>query len=259
MRTPFRNFAIAALVVAGTAFMPSRALADNNTLANAYTSMLGEVRSDFVPTATASYFRYELTANRSYLAVCWYPFEDGGGSDCPVDWRNASDASVSSGGDVEPFVFASSNFIGDADAVRPTVSGTYYVRADNVLGAGTTLHVMVVETTLFCPWYFINTTSGYESYVEIKNNTSGFVNVAVRGYNGAGTLVGTTNVSLPAEGGTLVFVGSTFGITSGSGTLTIAHDGSPGAITANTTTLSTTTGLSFDAPFQPRMAWGTFQ
>jgi len=43
-----------------------------------------------------------------------------------------------------------------------------------------------------------------------------------------------------------------------SGSAQIAFPGSPGGLVANITTLDVVNGTSFDAPFSPRMVWGTF-
>ncbi len=69
---------------------------------------------------------------------------------------------------------------------------------------------------------------------------------------------GPTAIPLSANVNTVIDIGAGYGITSGSGPAQISHDGMPGAVSANITTTSPTTGLSFDAPFTPRMVWGTF-
>jgi hypothetical protein len=43
--------------------------------------------------------------------------------------------------------------------------------------------------------------------------------------------------------------------TAKSGSVQVAHDGSPQAIVGSTTTLSGTTGVGFDAPFMQRQPW----
>jgi hypothetical protein len=78
--------------------------------------------------------------------------------------------------------------------------------------------------------------------------------VTITVYSAAGGVVGTTTVSIPANGNTFV-TATSLGATS-SGSVQLAHNGSLNAIAANITTLSATTGLSFDAPFTARMSWG---
>ncbi|HEY7170212.1 MAG TPA: hypothetical protein VH417_05150 [Vicinamibacterales bacterium] len=123
------------------------------------------------------------------------------------------------------------------------------------------MRVLIVETTLFAPWYFVSVESGYEAFVEIKNNTSVSISVTVSaltpGGNAAGS--GAKTITLAANGNIAIAVGATFGITTGNGGLQIASNAAPGGVTANVTTLSTMTGLSFDSPAAPRMVWSLFQ
>ena len=116
---------------------------------------------------------------------------------------------------------------------------------------------MLFDTTLASPWYFISPASGYESFVEIRNQSSSAVNVTVRAYTPAGAVAGSTTVSLPANANTAIAI-SSLGVTSGSGSVTITHTGLPGSIVANSHHAKRQTGLSFDAPFTARMAWSLF-
>ncbi len=133
---------------------------------------------------------------------------------------------------------------------------TFYFRLA-AAGAGT-MHIVIFETTLFSPWYFVNASSGYEAFVEIQNATDLSVNVTVTAYTAAGTSAGSTSVAIPARGNTALAIGSAFGITAGNGSVQIANNAPPGGVVANVTTLSGTTGLSFDAPASPRMVWSLF-
>ena len=112
----------------------------------------------------------------------------------------------------------------------------------------------VVETTLFCPWFFI--AGDYNAFSFLRNtaDTPRTIRVIWRGLTGA---VGATlNFLVPANG-TLILNAKDFldpGVFS-NGSIEIAHAGSPDQIVGSTTTLSGTTGLSFDAPFTPRRPW----
>jgi hypothetical protein len=112
-----------------------------------------------------------------------------------------------------------------------------------------------VETTMFCNWFFI--AGDYNAFSLIRNTgNSQLTGVLVvwRGLNGA--TAGSTTVTIPANGAVILnardFVNP--GVFS-NGTIEIAHTGAPKQLQATTTTLSGTTGLGFDAPFESRQAW----
>ena len=59
-----------------------------------------------------------------------------------------------------------------------------------------------------------------------------------------------TTASLPSAASRNTPTG--FGISLASGGVSIAHDGPPGSLIANVTSLSFSTGVSFDTPASPR-------
>jgi len=236
--------------------MPALASAQPTTLATANPGVLGQGRLLGLAASSQQYIRYRLTANRSYYAVCWSGFSTDQTRDCnDVDWRNSSDVSVTTSSEIEPFDGSFTSYGGDGDSVLPTVSGDYYVRVSSI--AGGNVMVMVIENTLFSPWWYGLPSAGYDSWVQIKNNTAQTISVTLRVYQNTGTVLATSAQSVPANGVVLVQVGSLVPA-GGAGGLTLTFAGPPGSITANTTTLSGSTGLSFDAPFTPRMNWSSF-
>lgn len=250
-----RKLVLAALVL-GATLVPSFAHAQT-TLVTAYPAVLGQGRLFTIPASSQYYQRVQLQAGRSYFAVCWGVFTTTQAANCGIDIRNGSDASVGSSLNVEPFDNTFTTFGGDGDSYQPTTSGSYYIRTSNFVASAQAINVMVIETTLFSPWWFVSPGSGYDSYVEIRNNSAQSIPVTVRAYGGGGNLAGSTTQTVAANG-TLLVLGSSLAPGGGSGSMSIAFDGPPGSITANTTTLSALTGLSFDAPFTPRMAWSSF-
>lgn len=112
-----------------------------------------------------------------------------------------------------------------------------------------------VETTLFCPWFFV--AGDYNAFSLLRNTSEtalpGVV-VTWRGLNG--NFAGSTTVVLAGNGTAILnardFVNS--GVFS-NGSVEIAHAGSPDQIQGSTTTLSGTTGLGFDAAFTQRKPW----
>ena len=111
--------------------------------------------------------------------------------------------------------------------------------------------VRVIETTMFCPWFFI--AGDYNAFTLIRNTTDLSVNFRVNWRNSAGAIVGTFSGTLGGNADTALnarsFVNPAL---VASGSVEIVHTGSEDALTASTTTLSGTTGLGFDAMFQQR-------
>jgi hypothetical protein len=228
----------------------------NHTLATAYQGVLGERRTQTLAYLAAGYYRYLLTADRSYVAMCWPPLQELSvqpSGFCTIEFRNSADSVVGLyTGQSEPFPAG-----GGAYTFTPPANGQYFVRVLNNGGVQQDINFVVVETTLASPWFFVNAASGYETFAEIRNHAANGALVTVRAYDGAGALVGTKTFSMPPNGNAYVRVGADLGV-SGIGSLTITHGGTPGAIVANATSLSAMSGLSFDAPFTPRMVWSTF-
>jgi len=227
------------------------------SLASAHPGVLGQGMFRSIATGSQLYLRYTLTANRSYYAVCWSPFGTDQVSDCNVEWRNSVDASVGVPTEVEPFNTVFSVVAGDAESLLPVASGSFYVRVNNGSPADTTINIMVVENTLFTPWWFVSPAAGYDSYVAMRNNTEQAITATVRVYDLSGALVGTAARAIAANGTALVPL-STVVAGVGSGSASITFIGPPGSIAANVTTLAGTTGLSFGALFIPRSNLGTF-
>ncbi|MEO8430855.1 MAG: hypothetical protein ABI592_05040 [Acidobacteriota bacterium] len=117
------------------------------------------------------------------------------------------------------------------------------------------IQIRFLETTLYCPWFFI--AGDYNAFSLIRNTSntalSGVV-VTWRGLNG--TVAGTTTVTVPANGTFIVnardFVSPAL---FSNGSIEIAHAGAPDQLKGSTTTLSGTTGLGFDALFEQRKTW----
>lgn len=120
------------------------------------------------------------------------------------------------------------------------VSRTYFLRA--------------VETTLFCPWFFIG--EDYQAFSLLRNTTDASVSVTVTWRNLAGTVLATTTTTASANGTLALNARDFFGPeVSPNGSVEVAHNGSEEAIQGSTTTLSGTTGLAFDALFTQRRPW----
>ena len=256
--------AAAVLVAAGGA------RAENSTAANANFVLFGQVKSDVIgPTASNQYqwYKLRLVPGRSYSAYAWAPDADPSETTVSLDFTWWLDNGTTAAGGVgtseaEPIPNVTDHN-GDVEYIRPTTTDcavtsgcTFRLRlAAASAAAGFTVNVLVVETTLFSPWWQVG--NGYDSAPQIRNNTTSTLSVTYTAYNAAGTVVCTKSANI-AGNGTLIFgLGSSVaaggcGIASGYGSAQISFLGPPGAFTANSTTLGSASGLSFDAPFTPR-------
>jgi len=137
-----------------------------------------------------------------------------------------------------------------------TLSDINYIKVTPSSGTNSSnISLRFLDTTMFCPWFFI--AGDYNAFSLIRN-TSGtsLPGVVVTWYGLNGTQAGTTTVTIPANG-TVILNARDFvnPATFSNGSVVITHTGSPQQLTASTTTLSGTTGLGFDALFVQRQQW----
>jgi len=131
-------------------------------------------------------------------------------------------------------------------------------RAPPVPGDTFNFRFRIVDTALNGPWFFVDTPSSYNAFAEIGNTTSSNINILVTIRTAGGSTIGTPQARLLSPYGNLALnVRTDFGVTvaNGSGSVQVAHDGPPGGIFANVTSLSAVTGLSFDSPMSRRQNW----
>ncbi|MEO8431533.1 MAG: hypothetical protein ABI592_08490 [Acidobacteriota bacterium] len=125
----------------------------------------------------------------------------------------------------------------------------------SIVASNSTVSLRFLETTLFCPWFFV--AGDYNAFSLIRNTSytdlPGVV-VTWRGLNGI--VAGSTTVTIPANG-TVVLNARTFVNPAlfSNGSVEIAYPGAPDQLQGSTTTLSGTTGLGFDALFTQRKPW----
>jgi hypothetical protein len=238
---------------------PTRAWAANTTITTAIPLAFGQVYTQFLSPSTPAYFSFYARAGRSYSAFCLSTVEGAAApgienNSCGTfEARNSSDTAIASGvafgGDVHFPGGQSWGYVAGA-------SGLTFVRAST--GFTLTVRIVIFETTLYSPWFFVSQAAGYDAYVEIRNTTSLPLSVTVTAQALDGSTLGSVTRTVPADGGTAVAIGADMAITIGSGSVRIAHNGIAGSLVANVTTLSGITGLSFDSPATPRMVWSTF-
>ncbi|MPZ17663.1 MAG: hypothetical protein GEV06_07110 [Luteitalea sp.] len=237
------------------------AWADNTTSDNADFLFMGQVRSTTLsPEIKKRWFKARFVEGRSYYLYAWAPYTDPSESSVNLQGSGFADDGFSLGPNTllsEPHLFLHGHR-GAQKVYLPGGSGTVRLSVDwfqQTPTATFTVHVLLVETTLFSPWWYTSVDDGYEGFVEIKNNTDIQRRVYLTAYSGDGTVVGQTSTVILANGNTVVGLKAHFTLTGDqSGSVQLAHDGAQGAISANITTLSATTGLSFDSPFTTRQS-----
>jgi hypothetical protein len=243
--------------------MPSVAHATNNTCANADFLFLGERAQYSIASTGSLFFKTRVTAKRSYAVLAWGPFQDvsEGGVDLTVTLYSDNSCTTQADGadatDFEPLVSGIIGHTSDQDSLIPPADGVVYIQVANNVGGPYLIHVLIIETTLFSPWWFTGGTN--QAYVEVRNNMNEGTTAQVTLYRPNGTVCGTSNLPVDGNGNAAIAINNVGTCAAAlSGSAQIAFAGMPGGMTANTTTLDVVNGTSFDSPFTPRMVWSTF-
>lgn len=255
-----RSLGFGLAVAMAFTLLPSSAFADNTTCANADFLFPGIARTQTITNGTPRYYKVRVQAGRSYSVYSWADFQDageGGANVGHVLYSNSTCTTSASTQDTsanEPTVDVTS-MSGDNDTIIPTFTGTMYIEVSNFTAAGSyTVITAFQETTIFASWWYV--AGDYNAFAEIKNATAESLSYTLTAYGANGAACGTSTGSLNGNGSTAINIkGLGTCATVGSGNAQIAFQGPPGAVIGNITTLSGTTGLSFDAPFTPRMPW----
>lgn len=254
MMKTMTRIAVAAAVLA----LPSVASA-NHTFDKAHFLPVGGSYYLFMGDSEVQWFAVNLVKGRSYDAsafTVWHEADIDPALD--VSWYASDGTAVPPGiftNDTEPQVVGTTH-TGDNDVFIPQTTGTYLVKLTNLSATQTPNVVLaVVETTLFSPYYAVAIASGYDAAPQIKNNTAQSITVFFTAYDSSGIpLAGcpTSGIVLPPNGMTTFGVSGLCGASSAFGGAQVAHTGRLGAVTANITTFSSASGLSFDAAFEIR-------
>lgn len=249
------------LLILGAVSLAQPAWADNTTAATAYAFAIGGPAAEATVNPVGPVDRWyrvgSLVAGRSYCALTQggVLFNTSDGANDTVLTVYQPDATTVIGTNDDNLGEPGAYLLSRACFFNPATGGGYV----KVSAKGTSafnVRMALVETTLFSNWFFLG--GDYGAFTLIRNTTGNFtfVSYTVNWRDSAGTIVATTTGTLPANGSTVVNARSFPGaVAAVSGTVEIAHNGSPGAIVATTTVLSGTTGLSFDTIFQARPTW----
>jgi hypothetical protein len=233
--------------------LPLAAVAQNTTSAAPVHLMIGQTLSTNIcnnmgtcPSGIQRWFDFQPREGRSY---CVEAFNTDGAFATPtrvtVYHSDASTVTVSNAPiGAEPYA----NLQSRACFIATLSSGiTQFIKVDapSMSPGQISVAVRLVETTLFCNWFFIG--GDYNAFTEIRNTSDQTLSLSMTFRDLNAVVRGTTGPTLVGNGGGLVNARDVVTGTT-DGTLEIAHVGSPDAIVASVTTMSSTTGLSFDNP-----------
>jgi hypothetical protein len=260
-----RAFAIAWLAAA--CLIPSAASAQGNVSFGAAHSLVpgGTPAEAMVDTVhTHRWYSFTSVAGRSYCvetqggvhfdtsATAWT-------NDTKIEvWGENAEGHLGTaiGNSVDPATEPFGQHLASFCWVAPATERTFFSVSAYADDQTFNFRVRVVETTMFSPWFFVG--GSYNAFTVLRNTTNSTIPFTINWRNGAGAIVGTVSGTLPPNGGSFypaAAVENPGVIAAGNGTVEIVFVGSPQAIVANTTVLSNTTGLSFDAPFTQRATW----
>ena len=191
----FHVMFLAAFAAVGV-FSPSVAQAANNSCVNADFLFLGERAQCTIASTGSLFFKARVTANRSYSVLAWGPTQDVGEGGVNLSVTLYSDSSCTTGAagadstDYEPLVSLVPGHASDSDSLIPPADGVVYIQVANNIGAPYTMHVLIIETTLFSPWWFTGGTN--QAFVEIRNNMNDTTDAKLTAYGPTGAVCGTT-------------------------------------------------------------------
>jgi hypothetical protein len=255
MPLPQKRLRLIALL-GGLCLVASFAQGDNTTSGTAVRLTIGQIPVYFnlVDNAAQKWYDIQPRPGRSYcVGMTSAEFETNQGDSVLTVLRSDGTTVVTSNDDI--FTEPDADLQSRTCFIWPAAAGNQgFIKATQLTNAIRYYHLRIVETTMFCPWFFI--AGDYNAFTLIRNTTDTSVSATVNWRNSAGAIVGTTNVAIPANGDLALNAATFFsGATTANGSVEIVHDASEQALVASTTTLSATTGLGFDAMFEQRKPW----
>lgn len=239
--------------------------AQNVTSANAVGLRIGQTPVPAIVTAAAPerWFFVHTRFGRSYCAELSRVGDDETGTGLPahgavgritvyrddatsVYAQGSGSTSTAPGGQQEPYAAD----LGRACFVQTAGDQTNFLRVTNEsLPASGHFLLRVVETTLFCNWFY--GAGDYRAFLVAQNTTKQPVVGAIEAFT---TAIGpTAPLAVAAQAVALVDVPAALGASSGS--VRIAHSGAPDAINASVITMSPATGISWESACSPRQPW----
>ena len=246
-----------ACIVVVLLFAPAVARGQNTSFGTSVQMLVGQTPMR-VTLDTDHFYRATVVLNRSYCA-------EASGSETELNSTTA---------DLKVFRFDQATLLGsegnliepkDNNASRicfiaPQSEDVFIKLSSKPPGDNHEYTMRFVETTLWANWYFVG--GDYSSYTLLRNTTNTALKVDIRWFDFTGA-PGPVKLlqDIPANG--VLFIDARTAMAcpfptpcaSTAGSVQVAHAGSPEAIVGSQTTLSSSTGLSFDTLLFQRRAW----
>jgi hypothetical protein len=261
------------LPVALLVLAPAASFAQNNTSATATNVVMGSeaLETGFDAGNQARWYKTSVVTGRSYCAETWASANNPqGDSDTILTvFRNDGTTVIGSDDDytAEPagVPFGTGLATGGPSRVcfiPVTADGAVIrIRVTPFAAASTaTFQVRLTDTTLNCPFWFDDTTTNFDAFLQIRNNSGNSpVTAVITAYNSTGAVQGApATVTLPAnDNAAFALSAAPFNSPAGSGSISVSFSGAtgagaPGTVSANLTSLSFSAGVGFDVPCTSR-------
>jgi hypothetical protein len=260
--------------------VPAVASAQNNTAGTAatYSPTQGWIQVDVGASPNDQrWYRYGVVAGRSYCAEEVASAQPTRTEDGEVDvFRQDGTTLIGRSNDISALgdigYDNQQSTPGRVCYIAPVTENNYAQVGNFLFGAFVeTYRFRVVETTLYCPWFFSG--SGFEAFILLRNTVAVPVKATVTLRATNGVVVGSPqSATVPANGSFNLQVSAApptgFGLASQYGSVEVAFgglgpptaansnsSGAPGSLLGNVTSLSFGQGVSFDTPMAPRQDW----
>jgi hypothetical protein len=263
------------LPVAVLLIVPSVSFAQNNTAATAANILMGSeaLESALDATNPARWYKTSVVAGRSYCAETWSTANNPlGDVDTTIAvFRNDGTTLIGSDDDyvAEPAGVPFGTGFATGGPSRhcfiPVAADGLVVRIRvSPFSAGTQFpfQLRLTDTTLNCPFWFDDTTTNFDAFLQIRNNSGNApVTAVITAYNSTGAIQGApATVTLPPnDNAAFALSAAPFSSPAGSGSISVAFSsgsntgaGAPGTVSANLTSLSFSAGVGFDVPCTSR-------
>lgn len=256
MKRRFRQLLVAGFVI----LIPNLAAAQNATFGTSVHLLVGQTPSRIsLPTGSPTrYYDAPVTAKHSYCAEATASDTELNDANPSITVYRADQSTVLGveSAQLEPRGAGASRVCFIAPATE-----TAYVEIAPASAAyeNREYALRFVETTLWTNWFFVG--ADYSSFTLLRNTTSAAVTVDLVWRNEAGTVVAARpGQTVPANGVVCLDARHALGCAGAAcatiaGSVEAAHNASPEAIVGSQTTLSGSTGLSFDTLLFQRRAW----
>lgn len=253
------------MLVVSLACLPTPAMAQNTSFATAVHMLVGQaaVRGTLNSAGTTTrYYDAPVVANRSYCAEATASETETNAADPTLSVVRA-DQATSLGTDIGSTTEPKAGINARICFVAPATETAYIVLGQNdASGQNREYTLRFVETTLWTNWWF--TGGDYSSFTLLRNTTNQPVGLLLTWKAASGANVAAPFTTTIPANGVLIYDARSPQIlncvqpavcATSSGSVEVAHAGSPEAIVGSQTTLSGGTGLSFDTIFFQRKAW----